>query len=74
MSAHVQPLRRGHVPPRPMPAPAPLVLAPGDLLAQRAARLYPESAYLQREWMRAVALVRRTSGGWLLDRPTKRRS
>jgi hypothetical protein len=38
----------------------------------RAARLFPESEYLQREWRRAVAVVRRTSRGWLLDKPIAR--
>jgi hypothetical protein len=35
----------------------------------RAARLFPESEYLQREWRRAVAVVRKTRRGYLLDRP-----
>lgn len=43
-----------------------------DGLAARAARLYPDSHYLQEEWRRAVAVVRSTSRGWLLDRPAVR--
>ena len=35
---------------------------------QRAARLWPDSPRNQREWLRAVAVVRRTSQGWLLER------
>ncbi|MCZ2133827.1 MAG: hypothetical protein LC098_00105 [Burkholderiales bacterium] len=37
-----------------------------------AARLWPESAELQRRWLRAVAVVRATRRGWLLDQPTPR--
>jgi len=40
--------------------------------AGRAALLYPDSTYLQAEWQRAVAVVRATSGGWLLDKPQRR--
>lgn len=36
---------------------------------QAAAKLYPHSEYLQREWLRAVAVVRQTSRGWQLDNP-----
>lgn len=36
-------------------------------LLERAARLYPESPYLQQEWLRAVLTVRMTVRGWLLD-------
>jgi hypothetical protein len=43
-----------------------------DGLAQRAARNYPDSEYLQSEWRRAVAVVRSTSRGWHLDRPVPR--
>lgn len=43
-----------------------------DPLRERAAVLWPESPYLQREWMRAVRAVRRTPGGWLLDRNVSR--
>ncbi len=38
-------------------------------MAQRAARLWPESPALQREWLRAVSVVRCTRRGWLLDQP-----
>lgn len=41
---------------------------PRDELQQRASRLWPDSDYLQREWLRAVRVVRQTGGGWLLDR------
>ena len=40
-----------------------------DGLQELAARLYPESAYLQAEWVRAVGGVRQSSRGWLLDKP-----
>jgi len=40
-----------------------------DGLEQIAARLYPDSDYLQAEWVRAVRVVRASSRGWLLDRP-----
>lgn len=43
-------------------------------LLRRAELLYPASPYLQAEWMRAIAVVRATRGGWLLDRPQPRRS
>lgn len=38
-----------------------------DPLAAQAARLWPDSADLQRRWLRAVAVVRSTRRGWLLD-------
>ena len=38
----------------------------------QAARLYPDNAYLQDEWRRAVDVVRSTSRGWLLDRAVVR--
>ncbi len=38
-----------------------------DPLLARARRNYPDDEYLQREWMRAVALVRKTKRGWVLD-------
>lgn len=41
-------------------------------LIERAARLYPDSAYLQAQWLRAVAIVRATARGWLLDEPVVR--
>ena len=34
-----------------------------------AARLWPGDAALRAKWLEAVALVRCTSGGWLLDKP-----
>lgn len=34
----------------------------------RAARLWPENPYLQLRWLRAVAMVRKTRRGWVLDR------
>ena len=43
-----------------------------DPLLERAQRLWPDSERNQREWLRAVGVVRRTSGGWLLDNPTRR--
>lgn len=42
------------------------------ILAERAARLWPDSPRNQREWVRAVQTVRATSRGWLLDRPQQR--
>lgn len=50
-------------------APTPSVRSP---LAERAARLYPCDDYLQREWIRAVRVVRATTNGWQLDRPVPR--
>lgn len=44
-------------------------MTPTETLPARAARLYPDSPYLQAEWLRAVRLVRSTSRGWLLDPP-----
>lgn len=38
-----------------------------DALILQAIRLWPDNVYLQREWLRAVALVRSTRKGWLLD-------
>lgn len=43
-------------------------------LRRRAELLYPASHYLQTEWMRAIAVVRATRRGWLLDKPQPRRS
>lgn len=39
---------------------------PSDL-SEAAARLYPQSQYLQAEWQRAVCVVRASPRGWLLD-------
>jgi hypothetical protein len=37
-----------------------------------AARLYPESPYLQSEWLRAIEVVRGSRRGWLLESPLAR--
>lgn len=42
-------------------------------LKARAAKLYPNSPYLQAEWIRAVGVVR-AQRGWVLDRGTPRPS
>ena len=42
-----------------------------DPLLARAQRLWPESDRNQREWLRAVAVVRKTTGGWQADRHLK---
>jgi hypothetical protein len=39
-----------------------------DPLLARAQQNYPDSEYLQREWLRAVSVVRKTSQGWVADR------
>jgi len=36
-------------------------------LEERARRNYPDSEYLQREWIRAVRVVRATKRGYVLD-------
>lgn len=41
-------------------------------LIARAVELYPDSDYLQNQWLRAVAIVRATARGWLLDAPVVR--
>lgn len=41
-------------------------------LAARSARLWPDSPYLQAEWLRAVKTVRATTRGWLLERPVRK--
>lgn len=43
-----------------------------DGMSIRAIRLFPESQFLQDEWRRAVGVVRKTSRGWLLDKPVKK--
>jgi hypothetical protein len=53
------------------PAPSTPAAFP-DLLLARAERAYPDSEFLQREWLRAVGVVRRTTSGWLLDNPRGR--
>lgn len=45
--------------------------AADDLMA-RAVKNYPDSEYLQREWLRAVGVVRRSRNGWLLERKVAR--
>jgi hypothetical protein len=45
-----------------------------DPLAERAAALWPHSTELQRRWLRAVAMVRQTRRGWLLDKPQERQA
>ena len=39
---------------------------------EQAARLYPHSPYLQGEWLRALGVVRSSSGGYLLDKQITR--
>ena len=50
----------------------PQARTPLSELVERATRLYPDSEYLQREWLRAVRVVRATTNGWQLDRPVPR--
>jgi len=38
-------------------------------LLRRAVRAWPKNKPMQREWLRAVHVVRSTSRGWLLDKP-----
>lgn len=40
-----------------------------ERLEAQAWRLWPDNAYLREEWMRAIAIVRQTRRGWLLDLP-----
>lgn len=42
---------------------------PAHPMEQRAERIYPRNPRLQQEWLRAVAVVRATTTGWVLDRP-----
>lgn len=52
------------------------VVGPDELIARvnatsldaRARRLYPDSDYLQQEWIRAVGVVRKTTYGWWIER------
>ena len=44
---------------------------PQDLQA-RAERLWPNQTSLQERWLHAIARVRATSRGWLLDKPIAR--
>jgi hypothetical protein len=41
-------------------------------MLQRAQRLWPDSERNQREWLRAVRVVRATARGWLLDTVVQR--
>ncbi len=43
-----------------------------DPMLQRAQRLWPDSERNQREWLRAVRVVRATARGWLLDTVVQR--
>lgn len=52
-----------------MNAVRPGVALADDALEAHAAALYPDDAYLQRQWLRGVRLVRTTARGWLLDPP-----
>ena len=52
----------------------PVVQAQPSEMQAKAARLYPHSEHLQREWVRAVSVVRRTHRGWVLDQPVTRRA
>ena len=60
-----------------MPASSPLRLIQQPALrltrdGERATRLWPDSPALQHEWLRAVAVVRSTRNGWLLERRQER--
>ncbi len=39
----------------------------GEDLQARAERNYPDNPRLQAEWIRAVGVVRETTGGWVMD-------
>ena len=43
-----------------------------DALQPVAERLFPDNAYLQAEWTRAVGVVRSTTRGWNMDDPEQR--
>lgn len=45
----------------------PAELKPHVDLQARAAKNYPDSPYLQAEWIRAVGVVRGTKNGWVMD-------
>jgi len=53
------------------PPPATPAARPDPLMA-RAERAYPDNEFLQREWLRAVDVVRRSKRGWRLDNPLGR--
>jgi hypothetical protein len=40
---------------------------------EHAAKLFPHNEYLQKEWRRAVGVVRSTRRGWLLDSTVTRK-
>jgi hypothetical protein len=42
-------------------------------IERRAQWLFPDNEYMQREWLRAVAVVRSTKRGWLLDHPAEKK-
>lgn len=41
-------------------------------LEHRATLLWPQSPYLQAEWLRAVGVLRQGRRGWVMDQPLKR--
>ena len=43
-----------------------------DPLVERAVRLWPDDPRNQREWLRAVSVVRASRNGWLLERRVRR--
>lgn len=43
-------------------------------LAEKARRLWPTSEELQRRWMRAVQMARRTKRGWLAESRVMRKA
>lgn len=47
-------------------------MIPTKSLPARAARLFPDDQRNQREWLRAVGVVRRTRAGWVMDRPVSK--
>ncbi len=53
-----------------LPAPAPMPQP--EPLKARAALLWPDSERNQAEWLRAVAVVRATSRGWMCERRVDR--
>lgn len=64
MQAATRTVRLVDTPPAPASAAA---------MEARARRLWPHSEYNQREWLRAVSVVRSTSAGWHLDKTIGRR-
>jgi len=45
---------------------------PSSSIKLQAARLYPNNPILQEKWIQAIAVVRKTQEGWILDRIQKR--